>query len=69
MTDTKRNGCHDKPMNPVSTPAQDGWIYQGDKRFAKVVMIPHAMSITCQYSRTTIDPGCDGCQNRQTSDG
>lgn len=62
-------GCHNqpRPTSAHSYPAQDGWFYDesGMTRKPQIVQIHHVMTTDCQYSQTTVDAGCAGCQHNQ----
>jgi hypothetical protein len=67
-------GCYNKPRptNKSTYVGQDGWLQIGlqdgltrhQTRLPKLINIPHAMTKDCQYSKTTVDAGCDGCVNK-----
>lgn len=65
----KLNGCHSKPRPTAQTliAVQDGWIYVGApgtpsfSRIPRIVLVAHAMTTACQYSKSTPDPACALC--------
>lgn len=64
----RKNGCFDRPPLKSRVMVQDGWIYGGDVRMAKVKEIPDPMTKTCNYTTTTlgqVDPQCVGCKHKE----
>lgn len=65
-------GCHNKPRPTADTTyqAQDGWLrsvgFEGQPtRLPRIIQIRHTMSTECQYSKTTADAKCTGCDHNQ----
>lgn len=57
-------GCHNRAPFVEIVLVQYGWTYHAGSRYQVLRDIPNAMSKDCQYSKTTIDAGCDGCRWR-----
>jgi prolyl-tRNA synthetase len=62
-------GCHNKPREPKTYLAQDGYGEPCQDGFgvwfkgAKYVEVPHVMSLDCRYDRAATDPRCAACKN------
>ena len=64
----RKYGCFDRKPFEEAMPVQDGWIYGGDVRMAKVKQSPFKMAKTCQFALTElgrVDPLCDGCKHKE----
>jgi hypothetical protein len=65
-------GCHNKPREPKTYLAQDGYTEPVDlgwgnlHRAARWIEVKPVMSLPCAYDHAATDPRCAACKNMPT---
>lgn len=74
MSEPRKNGCWNLPRPTANMPldVQSGWtdenvmVDNGQReeatRLPYMVKVPFAMTTECQYTKTTADVACNGCE-------